>query len=328
MSSAAPAPACDRAIRLGSLRLRLRTDHPQDAAIVATMFKLPEDDGPGEAGAGSDGDIEVLERARAERRPIPRDGLVVERSPASLTVASELMTMTAGRDGGRWQVRVLVHERGVEPHVHQTHLWIMLHRALLAFDAVHLHAAAVTLAGRTFVFVGEKGAGKSTIAASLGRRGGVILSDDHVLVRRAAPAYLVSGCETWARVTAETEAALFDAPLPIPARDFGGSMKKEFPVARFFPSRPHQDAPVAALLFPRVGSTLRLAGRSARAAALDLIGRTRKSYRPQDADDIGALLDFWSDLAASAPAFDLELSPDIGRLADLPDLLQGCGTPS
>lgn len=53
----------------------------------------------------------------------------------------------------------------------------------LAGDDV-LHASAVETGGNAVAFVGESGAGKSTVAAALGRAGCRILSDDCLVIRR------------------------------------------------------------------------------------------------------------------------------------------------
>ncbi len=58
-----------------------------------------------------------------------------------------------------------------------------------------LHASAVALNGRVVVFVGEKGSGKSTMAAALCRRGHELLADDIVAIDLEAgrPPLVLSG---------------------------------------------------------------------------------------------------------------------------------------
>jgi hypothetical protein len=316
-------PAYDGVFRIGSLAFRLRAADPQDSEAVSIMFKQPLDHGLAqEEGLGASGALEIVDAEPGDYPQVPSDGLMIARSNGRLTICSELMTATLDQREGAWRARVAVRQRGRSDLFYRVHLSVVLHRVLLALGRAYLHAAAVTVGGRTFVFIGEKGAGKSSIATTLGRAGATILSDDHVLLRSGPSAYFVSGCELCARVTAETEAAVFDSPLAIGAEDFAGTLKKEFLVSDFFASRPHEDALVSGVLFPRVGLDLRLTPRSPRQAALDLIQRTRPSYRPQDADDVRALLDFWTGLAQAAPAWDLELSPAVGDLAHLGALLE------
>ena len=56
----------------------------------------------------------------------------------------------------------------------------VLPRCLAQRDALMLHAGAVEVDGRTLLFVGDTGAGKSTLAALLHREGHALLSDDCV----------------------------------------------------------------------------------------------------------------------------------------------------
>jgi hypothetical protein len=318
----------ERGLQIGSLGFHLRASRSEDIDAIALLFKQSLDAPAGITASTRAGEVVIVDdedRTRAAGQPdVPADGLLVQQADDCTTVRSELMTMTMEGDASWRCIRIAVHRRVADPLVQRVHLSIMLHRALQAFGAVHLHAGAVTFQDTTFVFVGEKGAGKSTIAARLGRDGATILSDDHVLLRTASRGYVVSGCETRARVAADTEAAVFAAPIVADPADYAGTMKKEFAVADVFRSQPYVEMPVGALFFPRVGDRLRVTPRSARAAALECVGRTRHAYRPQDADEIRALLDFWLGLAQSAPAFDLELSPDLGELQRLADVLDAC----
>ena len=64
-------------------------------------------------------------------------------------------------------------------------LMIVFYRMLLELGCLHLHAAAVRWNGETSLFLGGKGAGKSTLCLALARAGATVLGEDHVLVRRA-----------------------------------------------------------------------------------------------------------------------------------------------
>ncbi len=67
--------------------------------------------------------------------------------------------------------------------------------ALAGGGALVLHASAVCIGGHAVLFMGEAGAGKSTLAAFLGRDGSPVLADDGVLIEetgteiRAVPSY-------------------------------------------------------------------------------------------------------------------------------------------
>ena len=84
----------------------------------------------------------------------------------------------------------------------------------------------------TSLFLGGKGAGKSTLCLALARAGATVLGEDHVLVRRAATAwsggFVVSGCDANMRLTAQTEEALLPQPPNGRKAWFGGVLKREF----------------------------------------------------------------------------------------------------
>lgn len=308
----------DDIFRIGSLAFTLRTVDRRDAEALSLMFKQPLEAAEGGTAQAT---IDIVDADAAGYPEVPPDGLLISRSDRGFTLCSEVVTVAFERRGEAWRATIAVRAGGRTFPFYQVHLSIAMHRILLALERAYVHAAAVTVRDRTFLFMGEKGAGKSSIATSLGRLGGAILSDDHVLIGRTVNGYVVSGCERRARVTADTEAEVFGRALSIQAEDFAGTMKKEFLVSDFFESRPHDDAPLSGIFFPRVGARLHATARSPRLAALDLIRRTRPSYRPQDAEDVRALLEFWTGLASAVRACDLELSPSISDLAHLPDVL-------
>lgn len=91
-------------------------------------------------------------------------------------------------------------------------------RLLLAHlaGAIPLHASAVAIDGRAFVFVGASGLGKSTLAAALcDRAGASLLADDAVIIERHGDVYDVLALEDshWldhASATALGRATLFE----------------------------------------------------------------------------------------------------------------------
>ena len=304
--------------RLGHLALEARLGDPSHAAALGLLFR---NEVHAEPEPRADGRLEMVEHDAGDWPDVPADGLVADEGPAGLIVATEVVFATLRRDPTPWSLIVRTRQAQVADHVFRVHLSVVLHRLLLELGYLYLHAAAVSIRGRTHVFIGEKGAGKSTLSLALARMGGTVLADDHVLLQRGEPRYLVSGCEATSRVTAETEAYVFPIPLPLPARDFAGTPKKELLIGDHFAAAPYEAHTIDAVYFPIVGARLRLDRLSPQQATLDLLARTRRSFRPQGRGDVTALLDFWSGLCESAPAFALELPPNLERLDGLPALL-------
>ncbi|MEQ1870853.1 MAG: hypothetical protein ABL961_12605 [Vicinamibacterales bacterium] len=321
-SAAAPIPVTgtEGTLKLGRWRLRAQLSSRQLRDDLSLIFKQCWSDAL--IGDKRDGLFRFFEARDGERWPAGSDdALTVHQTAGGISLTSEFVRARLER-GEPLTIEVLVRRAPSPAAAYQVHLAIAMHRLLLAMDAVYLPAAAVVLDGHAHVFIGEKGAGKSTISLALGLSGATVLSDDHVLIERTPAGFVVSGCESLARVTADTEAQLFGEPLPVAAQDFAGTLKKEFALADYVQADLSTARPIAALHFPRVGTSLQLTPRRAQHTVLDLIERTRRSYRPQNAEEIAQLLDFWSALATAVPSFDLELSTDLQTLARLPSLLR------
>lgn len=95
----------------------------------------------------------------------------------------------------------------------------MLAPFLADFDACLLHASAVVRKGRTTVFLAPDEGGKTTVAR-LAPEGGIILSDDRVLVRRVADEFRVSGTPWGLHMDGKLQAPLAGLFLLEKARDF------------------------------------------------------------------------------------------------------------
>jgi hypothetical protein len=77
-----------------------------------------------------------------------------------------------------------------------------------------LHASAILFDGRAIAFIGTSGQGKSTLAASYGRLGHAILSDDYLVVRRAASGWVAVPSYPGVRLLPMSRDELFELPLP------------------------------------------------------------------------------------------------------------------
>jgi len=151
-----------------------------------------------------------------------------------------------------------------------------------SLEATVLHASSVAIDGRALAaFAGPGGAGKSTLATALARRGHAIASDDALLVDvtdrgvRAVPAY--PGVRLWNDSEAEVAAGLAGdgRPEPIAKQRFSGGLPfaGEGTLVRLYVLDP---VPASAVRFER------LTGRD---AVVELV---RQTYRLA-LDDRGAL---------------------------------------
>lgn len=115
-----------------------------------------------------------------------------------------------------------------------------------------IHACAAAGEGRAIVAAGERGAGKSTLAVSLARAGLAVLSDDRVLVRRAAEGI---ECLAWPGPVnlAEESVGLF--PELAGASLLPGTLQGKLAVlpAAVYQSPAVDSARAGVLVFPTVG---------------------------------------------------------------------------
>lgn len=211
----------------------------------------------------------------------------------------------------------LVREPQWSERAFRDHLFEVVCKVLFAFDRFYVHAAAVELHGRVHVFVGRGSFGKSTTCLTLAKAGATILSEDHVLFARAGDGFVVSGCQETARVTEKTERFLFDAPLDAPPEAHTGVVKKEFRVADHFACRPYVDHDFDSVFFNHVGTTFRIREMPRQEAMLGLFYMTKSFFRASRPEDYDRYLDYFAALVRGRTCHELELSPDLGDLAQL-----------
>lgn len=211
----------------------------------------------------------------------------------------------------------LVREPQWSERAFRDHLFEVVCKVLFAFDRFYVHAAAVELHGRVHIFVGRGSFGKSTTCLTLAKAGATILSEDHVLFARAGDGFVVSGCQETARVTEKTERFLFDAPLDAPPEAHTGVVKKEFRVADHFACRPYVDHAFDSVFFNHVGTTFRIREMPRQEAMLGLFYMTKSFFRASRPEDYDRYLDYFAALVRGRTCHELELSPDLGDLAQL-----------
>ena len=259
--------------------------------------------------------------SRSIEPPAPDNVIWLGGTPRRPVVATEALWAEVELDTHPTRIRVKVRQPDLfRPALH-VHFGVVLNKVLYLMDHVVVHAAAVRLRDTVHVFVGEKGAGKSTICLGLARAGGTVLGEDHVILRRTEHGYLVSGGDERSRLTERTERHFFPASLPVPARDFAGTPKKEIRMGDFFSSRPYEDFPAHRLHFPRVGSKFALHPLAPQAALLRLMKSTSHFQRFASGSDQARFLDFLAGFIGTVGADEVELSPDLGDLDRLAQAL-------
>lgn len=198
------------------------------------------------------------------------------------------------------------------------YLRIVLNAVLRRLGRIRLPAAAVELDGSVSLFVGDKGAGKTTLSLHLARAGGVLLGEDQIMVRRReAGDHVVAGGDDMMRVTARTEARFFPEPLPEPVVLLAGVEKKEIAAASYLTCRLDEERPPERVFFPAVGEAFRIRPLGGREALARLAAPLRPIHRFTDAEDRREFLSFLARLVRQTESFELTLSEDLNDLDHL-----------
>lgn len=203
------------------------------------------------------------------------------------------------------------------------YLRIVINAAFRRLGRVRLHGAAIAFAGQVSLFLGDKGAGKTTVSLHLARAGGTVLGEDQIMVRRRSDSeYLVAGGDDLMRVTAKTEARFFAEPLDEPAVLLAGTRKKEIRAARYLPYALDQEWAATRLFFPSVGKAFDVRPITRREALARLAQPLLPIHRFSDADDRRDFLAFLVGWVRRLEAFELTLSEDLDELDRLADFLR------
>jgi hypothetical protein len=238
------------------------------------------------------------------------------------TIETEVLHAEADLTQATVPIRLEVRQAHADRFELRVHFAAVMNKLLFLMDHVVLHAAAVRLGERVHVFVGDKGAGKSTLCLGLAREGGTVLGEDHVILRRTPGGFLVSGGDERSRVTEQTERHFFARPLPVVPRDFAGTPKKEIRMGDFFASRPYEDFTAHCLHFPWVTGHLELRPIRAQPALLRLMKYTGHFQRFAGAADQARFLDMLAAFVSGMRTFELSLSRDLNDLRPLSGMLR------
>jgi hypothetical protein len=237
-------------------------------------------------------------------------------------IYTEALSVTIDRSRSPAQVHVRVRPGDRSHYDLCVHLAVVFHKILFLLDRIVLHAAAVRIAGRVAIFIGDRGAGKTTTSLALSRAGGTVLGEDHLILKRSGDGFLVSGCDERWRLDERTERHFFDGPLPLEAADYAGRMKKEVTV-RDVASEPFTDERAAQIFFMRVGSRFDIAPIPRAVSVLRLMEEAGKLQRFVDADDRLRFLTMVSDFVATITPYALQRTDDLGDLDRLIQFLRG-----
>jgi hypothetical protein len=243
-------------------------------------------------------------------------------TPRHPTIATDALRAELDLDRQPVDIRLVVLRDDVPFPALCVHFGVIIHKILFYLDRVILHAAAVQVDGVVSLFVGDKGAGKSTTCLALARAGGTVLGEDQVILRRSGARYLVSGGDERSRVTERTERHFFPEPLAVPARDFAGTMKKEIRTGAFFRSEPFRDFPPHRLLFPRVDGRFQLRPLKGQQALRRMLAYNGHFQRFEGARDQADFLDFLAGFITTVSCWELSLSDDLTQLDLLAETLR------
>jgi hypothetical protein len=301
-------------LHFGSFQLRLTADN-RYVDVFPDHFRLwpgPDD------GTPPDLDLAVDENPDASE-PVEQldDPLEMEVGTVSLRLTTAITRLDVDLRGDPAQARLLVRPR-TQAAAYVDHYVAMNIRALLrVWHRLQLHGAAVVMGDRTSVFLGDKGAGKTTIALALGHAGAIVLADDQLMLRSDGDHVSISGVDGRLRVTASTERHFFAAPLATEARDFAGTLKKEVSLGDHVNAQPGVDHAPDALYFPRVGGRLEVTRISRADALRRVLAPLAPLHRFAGANDQQEFVRMVTAFVSSVDVFDLTLSTDLDDLRQL-----------
>ena len=315
-------------VNLGSLRLCVNFDrsfYPDSlSGIFGTPLKASLNGSQQHVSNANLSFVEISsDKARFVQRPdrIPRDGMVILKSENNIEIHTEALAAYIVPDDPA-DIQIIVITPDIRPFDLKVHLTVALHKALFLLGRLTLHAAAAHFVGKTNVFIGSKGAGKSTVSLKLGQSGAAILGEDHVILTRQGTHFLISGCDEVSRVTEKTENYFFHEKLSVAPQNVDGVMKKEFSTRTIAKHSPYKDFPIHRMFFIHVGKQFKVQHLSKKEAMLAMIRETKHSQRFAAPTDYRYYITYLRNLIDCVPAFDLTLSQDIGELSQLLTFLQ------
>ena len=330
-----PSTLQDGVVWLGSLRVHVRYQQAEQLDAVEELYRLRPAAGRLEPGARADtaGPAHLLLHVfTQERARLPIDRLPcrpIVRRPLERLLEVHEGVGHAWIDGGRSPVEAFVAIEPGAPRPLLLHsLMVVINRLLSAQHRYHVHAAAAGFGGSAALFIGGKGAGKSTISLGLGRAGATVFSEDHVMLRQAGGHFLVAGCDGTMHLTEISERHFFETPVDGAVVQSAGVAKKQVDMARFVHSRPHEEVPVTALFFPHVGTAFSIRALPKEEAVARLLAPITERHRFVNDADQAEFLSVFCQFVERYPTWDLTLSRELRDLSRLADFLRNASRPS
>lgn len=183
-----------------------------------------------------------------------------------------------------------------------------------------LHASAVAVRGRAVALLGDKGAGKSSLTATLLARGHALVSDDIVVVRRGRDGEEVVQGNRTLKVEPDVVRALGRDPDQLKRIHPAGS-KRQWPVAD---DAQTEATPLARLLAIRRGDVLRLEPIAPSAAFIEVVRHTYGA-RFDMVEKAGLAARHFqqvSELVRAVPAAQVTRSDDLALLHELAERVE------
>ncbi|MGE3518339.1 MAG: hypothetical protein AB7J63_05260 [Vicinamibacterales bacterium] len=307
-----------RVLRLGAFDLALDECSPAHQSLIESLFRATVEPLPSTEPVH-------LRLAIAAAQSGDRFGtgvaLTAVEEDGLLHLSSDVVAGTLDLRPPEKRLRLRVNDA----HLHVRHLdlylRIVLNAVLRRLGRLRLHAAAVEVGGIASLFVGEKGAGKTTLCLHLAREGGTVLGEDQIMVRRSDSAgvdeFLVAGGDDLMRMTAKTETHFFRESPDGPSVEVAGVTKREIRARSHIRYETNLERPVRRIFFPRVGDTFDVQPLDRVAALSRIAAPLLPINRFTSAEDRRGFLDMLAGMTRQAECFTLTLTPDLRDLRQL-----------
>ena len=305
-------------LRFGSVLALVRAERASDIDAVRELFRLRVPDSGAQRHGGDEApDVTITIASFDAAAPA---SLRVPVRPVVEHPLERLVEMHEGIAHGWIDERGraaawLAIERDRETRPRLLHaLMVLMNRLLARGGRYHVHAAAVGFENATWLFVGGKGAGKSTISLALGRAGGIVYAEDHVMLRADGRTFHAAGCDGDLHLTERTERHFFERPPEGRLVERAGVMKRRLAGSALVECRPYRETEVRGLFFPRVDGRFGVRPLAGEEALARLLEPLVERHRFVDGADRAAFIERFAALVERCETWDLSLSPDLSDL--------------